>query len=333
MSYKDHLGRQRQEKLKGVHSLTEAKRRRDLKVAEVEKNKVLGYVPPTKDTLAEFVPQYLKYQEAQLTPKAYERTRGIVDSHLKPFFGTTPLAGIRKGDIQKYMTARLGEVSVETARKEFFVLRHILEHAKENDLIPANHAVGVKLPPPPAGRVRYLQPAELQAVLEVCPEWLRPIAALLVLTGMRRGEVLNLRWMDVDTQNGILRLVKTKNGKGHVVRLNALASSLLSRLKRGTPSELVFPHVTPIQVSIAFLRARRKAGIEDFRLHDLRHTAASWLRMSGADLQDVGEVLGHSDLRMTKRYAHLSPAHMEATVRRLDVAFAEVKFLTAVAGD
>ncbi|MBA3915196.1 MAG: tyrosine-type recombinase/integrase [Acidobacteriales bacterium] len=87
------------------------------------------------------------------------------------------------------------------------------------------------------------------------------------------------------------------------------------------PTERVFPvggPVTPENVSLAFLRACRRVGIADFRLHDLRHTAASWLRMSGADLQDVAELLGHRDLLMTKRFSHPSPAHLSAAVKRLD---------------
>jgi len=97
------------------------------------------------------------------------------------------------------------------------------------------------------------------------------------------------------------------------------------------PTDHIFSSdvVTPGNVSLAFLRACRKIGIADFRLHDLRHTAASWLRMSGADLQDVAELLGHRDLRMAKRYSHLSPAHLSAAVKRLDNVFGKVPQLPA----
>lgn len=90
------------------------------------------------------------------------------------------------------------------------------------------------------------------------------------------------------------------------------------------PTDLVFAvsdEVSPENIWLAFLRACCKVGIADFRLHDLRHTVASWLRMSGADLQDVAEQLGHRELRMTKRYSHLSPAHLSAAVKRLDSVF------------
>jgi integrase len=87
--------------------------------------------------------------------------------------------------------------------------------------------------------------------------------------------------------------------------------------------------ITPENVSLAFLRSCRKIKINDFRLHDLRHTAASWLRMSGADLQDVADLLGHRDLRMTRRYAHLSPAHLSAAVKRLDGVFGQPALMAA----
>ena len=118
-------------------------------------------------------------------------------------------------------------------------------------------------------------------------------------------------------------LPQTKNGDGRIVWLNALACDVIDSLKQGEPTARLFSKdIAPENVSLAFLRVYRKIELHDFRLHDLRHTAASWLRMSGADLQDVAELLGHRDLRMTKRYSHLSPAHLSAAVKRLDTVFA-----------
>jgi len=240
------------------------------------------------------------------------------------------LALIRKRDVQSFLTDRLAEVSVETARKEFFVLSHMLTLAVDWELIPANHALSVELPKAPAGRVRYLQATELHAALAACPEWLRPIAGLLAFTGMRRSEVLGLRWLDVDRPGERILLPQTKNGDGRIVHLNALSCAVLDSLKRGAPTDNVFStDITAENVSLAFLRACRRVKIADFRLHDLRHTAASWLRMSGADLQDVADLLGHRDLRMTRRYAHLSPAHLSIAVKRLDSVFGTPKALEA----
>ena len=326
ISYIDAQGRRKQRKLKGVHTLTQARDLRTVELTNVEKARVLGYSPPAKDTFAEIVNRYLNHQKARLTAHAYERTRGIVEDHLKSTFGPTPLATIRRADVQRYITERTAEVSAGTVIKEINVLKHLLGLAVEWELIPFNVARGIKPPRVPAGRVRYLQPNELRAVLEACPKWLQPIAGLLAFTGMRRSEILGLRWLDVDRKGERIMLPQTKNGDGRVVWLNSLACKVLDSLHAGAPTDRVFRSsdtVTPENVSLAFLRACRRVGIADFRLHDLRHTAASWLRMSGADLQDVAELLGHRDLRMTKRYSHLSPAHLAAAVKRLDGVFGQ----------
>jgi integrase len=330
ISFIDSQGRRKQRKLKGVTSLTTAKSLRAKELENAEKARLLGYTPPTKDTFGQFVTRYLKYQEARLTPAAYTRTKGIVEAHLEPAFGTMQLSQIRRRDVQAYMTDRLAEVAVETARKEFFVLSHMLTLAVDWELIPANVAKSVELPKAPAGRIRYLQPTELHAVLAACPEWLRPIAALLAFTGMRRSEVLGLRWLDIDRKGERILLSQTKNGDARTVWLNTLACDVIDSLKAGAPTDAVFASdITPENVSLAFLRACRRVKINDFRLHDLRHTAASWLRMSGADLQDVADLLGHRDLRMTRRYAHLSPAHLSAAIKKLDGVFRQPALMAA----
>lgn len=322
ISFTDAQGRRKQRKLPGVISVTKAKELRNAELARVQKARTLGYSEPTRDTFAEIIPRYLQHQKARLTPRAYERSRGIVEEHLQSFFGPMRLSDIRRADIQKYITERTGKVSPGSVTKELNVLKHLFHMAQEWELVPVNVAHGIKPPRCANGRVRYLQPTELHAVLAACPEWLRPIAGLLAFTGMRRGEVLGLRWLDVDTKGGRIMLSQTKNNDSRIVWLNALASDVLNSLKRGAPTDSIFPPTSPERVSLEFLRTCRRIGVADFRLHDLRHTAASWLRMSGADLQDVAELLGHRDLRMTKRYSHLSPAHMSAAVKRLDVVFA-----------
>lgn len=175
--------------------------------------------------------------------------------------------------------------------------------------------------------MRYLQPGELRAVLKACPEWLRPIAGLAVATGMRRGEILGLRWLDLDFKGGRIVLPQTKNGDGRIVYLNALAQQALAVVpaKKAKPTDFVFAGVqmTPENVSLAFLRACRSVNVSDFRFHDLRHTAASWMRMKGADIHTVALILGQKDLRMAARYQHLSPAFLSDAVKLLDGAYAE----------
>jgi integrase len=149
-------------------------------------------------------------------------------------FGVLRLAKIRAGAITRYITMRSAEgASAHTVTKEFNILKHLFTVAVQQELIPANPAHGVKTPRVPAGRLRYLQPTELRSLLEACPPWLRPIAALLAFTGMRRGELLGLRWLDVDLRSGTIMLPQTKNGEGRVVWLSEMARAVLEALERG----------------------------------------------------------------------------------------------------
>src|SRR5262249_7305024 len=148
---------------------------------------------------------------------------------LIPFF-TGKIASIRRPDVQRYVTERSGDVSPATVRKELNTLTHMLGLAVEWELIPFNPAQRVKSPRLPAGRVRYLQPTELRALIDASLDWLKPIVALAASTGMRRSEIIGLRWLDVDMMNGRIMLPQTKNGEGRIVYLNRLAQSAIASL-------------------------------------------------------------------------------------------------------
>src|SRR5207248_10572985 len=144
---------------------------------------------------------------------------------------------------------------------ELNVLKHLLWLAvDELEYLPVNPASRVKAPKPAPGRVRYLQPGELRAVVNAAPEWLRPIVVLAVATGMRRSEILKLRWLDLDLAHNRLMLQQTKNGDGRIVYLNKLAISAIESLpvsERTQPSDKLFPALAPEWVSVAFLRVCR----------------------------------------------------------------------------
>lgn len=323
ISWTDAQGRRRFRKT-NARTLQQARSARAAELVRVEQAKAIGFAPPGEESFEDLATDYLAHQKARLTKAEYERQKGIVDDHLKPSF-SCDLKAIRKVDVQRYVTKRCGEVSAGTVRKEVNVLKHMLKLAVEQwEYIPLNPAQGAKAPKAPAGRVRYLQPTELRALLEASPLWLRPVVALAACTGMRRGELLALRWLDLDIQNRRVLLPQTKNGEGRIVYLNDSAAAVIRSLpfdKDTKSTDLLFPAVTGEQVSLAFLRACRKVNIADCRFHDLRHTAASWLRMSGADIHTVAQLLGHKDLRMASRYQHLSPAFLAEAVARLDTTY------------
>ncbi len=200
--------------------------------ARADELKTKGYAAPVADSFGLVLDRYLKYQKPRLSHGSYERTRGIVEGHLRPCFGRLRIGDVRRTDIQDYITRRAGEAAPGTAIKETNILKHLLGLV-EWELIPFNPATKVKAPRPPAGRVRCLGSGELRTFIDACPDWLRPIVILAAFTGMRRGEILGLRWMHVDLSGGRLMLPQTKNGDGRIVHLNGYSrQAILSQWVR-----------------------------------------------------------------------------------------------------
>jgi integrase len=215
------------------------------------------------------------------------RQDSILESHLRPSF-TGELAHVSHEGVEKYVSERSERVSPATVRKEVGVLKHLLRYSVDQGDVLFNAASHVRLPKPPAGRLRYLQPDELRGVLERLSPEVRAVAQLAVATGMRRGEILGLRWLDVDLLNRCINLPQSKNGEGRTVYLNELALDVFRSLWTNTDTVLEEPvfglDLTPEEVSMTFIRACRNAGIADFHFHDLRHTHALWLRQQGAQM-------------------------------------------------
>jgi integrase len=322
ISWTDAQGRRRFRKT-DAQNITQAKQIRAAELLRVEQARILGHAPPGDETFKEVADRFLKYQKARLAAKTYEREEGIVRNHFAPF-ASLKLSAIRKVDIQRYVTERSAKTSAYSVGRELAVIKHLFGLAVEWEIIPISPAQGVKPPKQPPGRVRYLQPTELRTLLGACPSGLRQIVALAVSTGMRRGEILGLRYLDVDLANRRIMLPQTKNGEGRIVYLNDMAMTVFRSVgwnENTKPSDLIFGDWTPDAMSTAFSRLCDKLKIADFRFHDLRHTAASWMRMAGADIHTVAELLGHKHLSMAKRYQHLSPAFLADAVSKLDEVF------------
>jgi integrase len=198
-------------------------------------------------------------------------------------------------------------------------LSHVLTVATDDwGWLPDNPVRKVRKPRQPRGRLRFLSDNEREALLAACrlstSPALYPAVVLALTTGMRRGEILGLRWSDVNLADASLRLDTTKNGERRIVPLVGHALEVIRALRATAPqdAEFVFAGVKsgrPRDIATPWSTAVRRAGLVDFRFHDLRHTTASYLAMRGASLLEVGAVLGHKSAQMTKRYAHLSADH------------------------
>ncbi len=185
----------------------------------------------------------------------------------------------------------------------------------------------VSKPKEPRGRVRFLDEEERKRLLTACKESKNPYLYIVVIlalsTGMRQGEIMNLSWKDVDFSEKRIVLQNTKNGERRVVPLVGFAWELLFKhaKARRLDTFLLFPGKDaqkPMDLREPWNDAINKAGVEDFRFHDLRHTAASYLAMGKATLAEIAEVLGHKTLAMVKRYSHHSESHTSGVVAKMN---------------
>lgn len=203
-------------------------------------------------------------------------------------------------------------------------LRQILNLAVRNGKLQRNPFAQIKLPKVTPGRTRFLtQPEEAKLLKQLGPTY-APWARLAILTGLRRSEQFCLRWKDVDLENGVLTLPDTKAGGVQYVRLNDEAVAILRGLQSWQKSVWVFPSenpATPLDSRNFYKRiwipAVEATNIPWATWHDLRHTFASRLAMSGASESTIAALLRHSGTALVKRYAHLSPSHLRTAVEQV----------------
>lgn len=174
------------------------------------------------------------------------------------------------------------------------------------------------------GKTRFLSDEERARLLEACraSKWkkLYLLVLLALTTGARRGELLELRWQDFDVEHGVVHVARTKNGDPKALPLTQPVVEEVERL-RGAPGALVFASARKPDVAYnieeRWRQALHAARVREFRFHDLRHSCASFLAMHGASLLEIGDLLGHRQISMTKRYSHLAAAHRSALVNRV----------------
>jgi integrase len=215
---------------------------------------------------------------------------------------------------------RKAEVSPATVNRELACLKTLFNKAVEWGKAETSPAAKVKKFRENNARERILSPEEARRLIGCAAPAIRPVLIVALNTGMRRTEILSLKWRDVDFAKSFILIEDSKSGKSRKVPMNTFVYRILKDLPR-TSSEYVFfnpgtnDHVKDIKTG--FWAACRRAGLSGVRLHDLRHTAASKMIEAGADLVTVSKILGHSSIQMTMRYAHPTPENMRLAVGRL----------------
>lgn len=211
--------------------------------------------------------------------------------------------------VANYRDERLKSVAPATIIRELSILSSVISHArKEWGLPTGNPCALVRKPTSPQGRTRLLTPdeesrliAELQPVRRRSP-WMVPLVLLALETAMRRGELLSLRWENVNLLAQTALLPMTKNGTSRIVPLSKRAVSVMQRLPQAITGS-VFP-LSYMVVNNCFVAACTRAGIVDLHFHDLRHTATTRLAEKLPNVIELAAVTGHQTIQMLKRYYH-----------------------------
>ena len=289
-----------------------------------------------KEPARSFKKLMVAYLEAKTRNRGFARLQYAAKPLLN-YFGDSDLSKIKESHVENYIAWRSKSVSDGTVRREVGMLSAAFNHAiRKHHWRIENPCTKAEQPKEPKGRVRFLTYEEAKTLLQVAAvpvdqngrclsnqyksPVLRDFIELALNTGCRKGELLNLKWENIDFSTRLLHLEQTKSGEWQTVPINEDARQVLVRRIRlrdeicpDTP--WVFFHRVPTvntkagdrvkDVKKSFNTACRRLGIENFHIHDLRHTFASWLVMEGVPLFEVSKLLRHASIQMTEQFTHL----------------------------
>jgi integrase len=314
IEYRKPDGRMRRESIgkRGMMTKTIAreilqKRERNVKLGK--EDMLDGEIP----SLGDFAKEYLSYVRDTVKKRSWKRDE-LCLRHLIAFYGNRQLPNIKPQDVDEYKASRLMKVSPATVNRELEVLRYLFNLADRwNKYFGKNPVSRAGLLPLNNQKERILNFDEEKRLLDACDTYLRNIVITALYTGMRKGEIISLKWEHVDFDSNTITIdqMNSKSKKTRRIPINSdLRTLLLNQRLKSAGSEYVFhsskgtPYLRQDSLNRAFMLALRKAKIEGLRFHDLRHTAATRMIESGASIVAVSKILGHADLKTTMRYTH-----------------------------
>jgi len=315
-------GRRVRKVLKGVKTRAEAVKILHSKVSECV-NKKYGLRRLKQDVdFNEMADKYLE-KYAKLNKKSWKTSDLVYLKPLKSFFGDFKLSEITAENIEEYRKERLKTIKKCSVNREVSCLRKILNVAIDWGYLSDNPVKKIKFFSERENlRERFLTEEEAERLFKAACPYLKPILKVAYHTGMRKGEIFKMKWKDIDWRRREIRIPESKGGRERRVPINAELYGLLFELhsKNGV-SEYVFTNPKTarpfVDIKRSFKTACKKAGIEDFHFHDLRHTFASGLVRKGEDLVVVKELLGHRSLMTTQRYLHALDKEKRKAVEKL----------------
>jgi integrase len=319
--YRDSRGRIRQIKLGDERELSLADAR--LLADKIGRQVAMGDDPLEEKQLVRTVPTFAQFIDDQYMPyiKSYKRSWdtdvSLLKNHLLPRFGKRYMDEITRQDIVKmHADRKAAGAAPGSANRLLIMMRYIFNLTLKWEVpgIKANPCKGIPLMEENNKRERYLSVEEAQKLYgAVCSSentMLKFIVPMLILTGARKREVLDARWEDFDLARRVWRIPITKSGKARRVPLSDGALTLLATMPRKSDCPWAFANPATDKPYVSFFcawdTARKKVGLQDVCVHSLRHSHASFLINAGRTLYEVQNILGHTQVKTTQRYAHLS---------------------------
>jgi len=299
-----------------------------LRMTQVLENR---YFPPNRQVgrmpFNEFVQMYLERVVSLMKSIRTERNR--VKRWVKDL-GMRPIGQITRAEIESWRREKMSRCKPATINRDLSRLRHMLNIAVEWELLEESPMQGMKFLRENNARTRYLSVGECHRLIDSCmAPHIRAIVTVALHTGMRLGEILNLRWQDLDFSSGFILVRDSKNGQARQVPMDSMISTVLRSWPRLSDQDIVFTSVMTggriVDIRAGFLNSCKRAGITGLHFHDLRHTFASQFVMAGGDIYILKEILGHKSITNSQRYAHLSPTYKIKAIDRMNTLWAGAK--------
>jgi integrase len=317
-------GQRKRERI-GPNKAAAEQRLREVLTARTE-GRYIKKSPDTRTFFKDLATWYLELPDV-MAKRSYNKDL-MHTKRLIACFGDRLLKDINPAMVEAYKQKRLSENSHSgkptrpaTVNREVTTFKTVFNKAMKNGKAERNPAQGVKLLKENNERDRILSPEEYIRLLAQCPEHLKPIIKMAYHTGMRRGEILNLKWDRVDLKEGFIRLrpEDTKTTEGRSVPLNRELMEMFKAMPRGLPLTPVFTYKgnSMAEMKRSFTTACQRAGIEDFTFHDLRHTFNTNAYRAGVPIPTIMKITGHKSIAMFRGYTTISPEDLKEAIGKI----------------
>lgn len=337
---------------RNVLGKTQAQVKEKLRTA-IENSKRLDYTQTGKYTVGQWMDEWFEaYAKVKVRPSSHQTYKGYIENHIKPNIGDIPIEKLTSLQLQKFYRLLLTEgrvpriesekqpkgLSAKTVRNINQVISSAMDMAVRHKLILTNPTEGCELPKVEHREMKTLPAERLGAFLREAKEsGVYELYYLDLATGLRRGELLGLKWEDVDLQNGIIHVrrqvarvdgevkelpLKTKNSYRNI-SISQDAVAMLTEMEAHRSSDYVFPSstggpISPDSVNNMLHRVLKRAGLPSIRFHDLRHTFATLALQNGVDIKTVSGMLGHFSAGFTlDTYAHVTTSAQKEAARTM----------------